>query len=400
MSRNALARRTAPWHARRATIYVLTLGTALVVAVLAFAALMSVRVQRRRASDLADGIRAELYAKAAVDMARYRMKHEANWRDQMKQGTWESDQPIGDGYYSFQAVDPADGDLTGSADGDPANDPVEITGTGKSGPVAKQQIRVTVWPEVAPLGCLEVALHAGNDLKFVDATVYGDEIISANNTIQAEGTCTIYPAAEAVNGFSGVIEPGETTPGIEPRTMPDPNSVFDYYLDHGTQLSIPDNKIEKAKLSPDNNPYGAGNTNPEGIYVVNCEEPNISVQEMEIVGTLVLLDPGAGSSIKDQVNWEPAVAGYPALLVDGDMTFNSTTGLAGLVYVSGNLDVKNSAEIEGVVVTGGGFTCTQSSELTLTYEGIPRSSPPPGFRGPLQLRISPGSWRKVVGAGP
>ena len=43
----------------------------------------------------------------------------------------------------------------------------------------------------------------------------------------------------------------------------------------------------------------------------------IGLGAARIVGTLLILNPGANSCVKDgPISWKPAVAGYPALLVD------------------------------------------------------------------------------------
>ena len=47
---------------------------------------------------------------------------------------------------------------------------------------------------------------------------------------------------------------------------------------------------------------GFGATNPEGIYVIDCQGGMIRVQYSRIVGTLVLLNPDSVSDIEDNVS--------------------------------------------------------------------------------------------------
>jgi len=236
---------------------------------------------------------------------------------------------------------------------------------------------------------------------------------------------------------------GTATEGITQRTMPNINNVFEEYLFHalnyGTWLTIDEipkaggkHKIQKEVLSPTHNPYGAGMTSPEGIYVVECYGSYISVRMMRIVGTLVLLDPGPGSWINDQLNWEPAVPNYPALMVMGNITFNFTDDpldeaanntnynpdgtpypypdgqwnvdiadtypsvLKGLVYVYGNLEITKYPKVEGVVVADGTFTSSQSQGLNVTYRDTYLNDPPPGFGTGTAMKLSPGSYKQVV----
>src|SRR5262249_45424615 len=150
-------------------------------------------------------------------------------------------------------------------------------------------------------------------------------------------------------------------------------------------------------LSPANNPYGA--TNPNGIYVIDCGGNTINIRNCRIVGTLVLLNARSDSLVDNQVNFAPAVANFPTLMVQGSMTFqydttpvsessasrnfnppstpyngvsNSTTSdtypsiLNGLVYISGNLSTKNSNALGGPVIVGGTFTANGS--ISLKYD--------------------------------
>ncbi len=431
---------------RRGTIFIVVLATSLVVSVLALGALTVRRVERRRLRDHADLAAARLYAQAAVEMALLRTASDSNWRQSMASGTWETDQPIGQGFYSFSASDPDDGDLTDAPD-----DPVVIVATGKSGP-AVQRLQVTLVPDSLGLSCLEVSLHAGDDLEFTGGLV-SDQIISTNKDATQSGSDPIVADVEAVKKISLNNHTGSTTEGISPRVLPDVNTVFDYYIDHatanGTLLSIsqiPEEEgegeeeedgdgrhyIEEVVLSPQSNPYGAGNTSPEGIYVVDCQGQIIIVRDVRIVGTLVLLDPNSNSRISGQLNWQPAVANYPALMVRGSMQLRFTgdpldegaegvnfnpagtpypypdgtsdtdqsdsypSVLKGLVYVSDYLTADGSSSISGSVVAGTKFTASEPQALTLTYDGVYLNDPPPGFVAQIKMKIDPATWQQVV----
>jgi hypothetical protein len=237
---------------------------------------------------------------------------------------------------------------------------------------------------------------------------------------------------EAYNGFSGMLGPGSTSFLTSPRTMPDPSTLFDYYVTNGTvidlaslptQGSIP--AIERALLSPANNPYGP--TNAQGIYVIDCASSPIYLTDSRIVGTLVLLNTGTDSQIYGSINCEPAVSNYPTLLVKGTIKFspsgdllegsNPATNfnppgtpyggatdtdtsdtypslLKGLVYVSDEASTSFTPVFEGVLVVG--VTMTVNGTVDLTYDSRYFSNPPPGFGGGGQMAVSPGTWNWVV----
>jgi hypothetical protein len=403
-------------------MYVIVMGYAMVVAVIGLSALTMTRIERRYSEGTADFAEARFYAQSAVEMGLSRIDSDPDWRNTYPNGVWEADRSIGSGTYTLEGVDPDDGDLT-----DSNTDPLVLTGTGVTGD-ARYKLKVTLVADVPPLGCLQTALHAGNNIAFLDAIVQGDHIISANNTVQTTGACAVNADVEAVNGISGGGYNGTTTTGVAPRTMPGA-AAFDYYLASGTPInlaSIPGGQIADILLSPAVNPYGA-QTNPEGIYVVDCMSTTIVVRECRIVGTLVLLDPGGGSKIATSVNLSAAVGNYPSLLVrgdieivlgqvplqeslagvnfnppgtpyqgitDGDVTDSYPSQIGGLVYVSGALSITAEAAFDGVLVVGGDLTATTTLELT--YQSTFINSPPPGFTEPPRMVISPGTWRQAV----
>jgi hypothetical protein len=252
---------------------------------------------------------------------------------------------------------------------------------------------------------------------------------------------------EAVHDFIGMLGPGSTSYMAEARAMPDPATVFEYYKSAGTTIAIADLPfdgegfylISDALISPAANPYGSRLGNPEGIYAIDCLSQPIHVRNSRVVGTLVLLNPGSGSVIYGSMNWEPAIANYPALLVDGAMNFClSSTALSeadldknfnplgtpyealddsdlldtypsvinGLVYVSGDAATDEKlvdaafaglpirSAVNGVTVVGVTFTATQNMDFT--YDAKFFNDPPPGFGAGGDVAISPGTWRRVV----
>lgn len=423
-------------HGRRASAYVLVLGVSMMVTVIGLSALMVARTNTRMVTQGNDWSQAWFLAMSATEHALTVLDiQEATWRSTYASGETAQQHDFGGGSFRWVLVDEADGDL-----GNDDTEPVRLYGIGEVGE-ARRVNSVLLQPRGGnPLTCLEVSLHAKADLCF-NGGLQSDQIISTNQNATQSDSASIVADVEAVGTISLNNHTGTATEGITPRSMPDVNTVFDYYINHavahGTWLTINDiiayegkNKIQDVVLSPATNPYGGGNTSPEGIYVVDCMNQFISVRTARIVGTLVLLDPGLDSWINDQLNWEPAVANYPALLVQGNMMFNFTDAslgekgnrtnynppgtpypypdgepngdeadtypsiLKGLVYVSGDLEITKYPHVEGVIVVGGTFTSSQSQGLNVTYQQTFLNKPPPGF-GSAVGRMSPvmGTWQ-------
>jgi hypothetical protein len=394
----------------------------LLVATIALGALSAVRARARAAKARNDALEARLYALAATEVARIRIAHDTTWRSDYANGTWFTNESIGRGTYSLSVVDP-NGPLNGSP-----TDPVILTGTGAVGQ-ALQTTQVTLVAKSTPYTCLNAAVTAGGFIGI------GNSIIQANNqTLATNFAAWAFGAVvngnvEAANSIFGFTYNGTTKTSVAARTLPDA-TVFSDYQTSGTAInynSIPSNNIQQVLLSPSINPYGA--TNANGIYVVDCQGGNMNIQQCRIVGTLVLLNAG-NVQIQNQVVWSPAVANYPCLLIDGDLTVNSngnylTEGggenynppgtpypypsgfsnmtttdtyvpaVQGMVYLAGNLTVQGNVFAANLLVVGGSLSMAGGATLYMSYDPIYYNNPPPGF-GTVSMVVSPGSWQQVT----
>jgi len=413
-------------NCRRGSMYVAVLGSTMVITVIGMSALMLARVERSSVVGTADLSAARFYAQSAIEMGQHKIRQDSNWRQTYPSGVWEADRTIGSGKYTLEGIDPIDNDL-----GNSAAEPLLLRGTGFEGQ-SRYKLQVTMTAKSSALTCLQVAMHAGTDLTFSSATVQSNLVtISANGAVAASSS-TIYPKVEAVGTITGSEYKSSITPGITARTIPDA-TVFNSYILNGTPilitsiLSVQGTKtIEKVVLSPNWNPYGFGLKNANGIYVIDCLGGNLRIRNARIVGTLVILNPGL-LSIQQSVNWEPAIANYPSLLVRGnvELAFTNTalsetssnfnynpsgspyngnedldtsdvypSIIKGLIYASGTVTTKNNVTIDGVLVIGA--TLTAQNDLNLTYRSIFYDNPPPGFGDAPDMVISPGTWMQLV----
>ena len=137
MKRSAAKRNS---RRRRASIYVVVLGTSMAVMTIGLSALMAARIERRSVAGGTDFAQARLYAQTAIEMGFLWINNDADWRNNRANGVWVAEQPCGGGKFTLEVVDPDDDDLVIEP-----NDFVDLTGTGKCGE-ATYKLRVTIVP--------------------------------------------------------------------------------------------------------------------------------------------------------------------------------------------------------------------------------------------------------------
>ncbi|HVT79557.1 MAG TPA: hypothetical protein VHM90_02780 [Phycisphaerae bacterium] len=405
----------------KGSVYIAILGLSVLVAVIGLGGIALSRAQARARDLQADTDEARAYAVDAIELARTIINADPNWRTDYSNGNWFTSQPWGNGSFTLNVTDPA-GALN-NAD----TDPVVVTGTGAKG-LALQKIQVTMAPVLTPYSCMYTSACAGGPISLGNTSISGaGSLISSLVAISASGA-SVYPNAESAGTVSGTSFYGTTTSLASPRTLP-PATVFDYYNANGTAIPYSSlgggGTLQNCLLSPTSNPYGA--TNAKGIYIINCNFQNLTITNCRIVGTLLLLN-ASNVTIQPKINWTPAVANLPCLLVQGSITIktdtttlneggpipnlnpastpypypngasNTTTTdtypsiIDGLVYVSGNLTTQSNPSIDNLIVAG---TWNASGTLTLNPQAILQSNPPPGFRT-VNMAVSPGSWKQLT----
>ena len=153
------------------------------------------------------------------------------------------------------------------------------------------------------------------------------------------------------------------------------------------------------------------------------------------MGTLLVVNPGTGSCVSNgPINWSPAVAGYPALLVDSDTGTSADFGLyatnrmlsekengvnynpsgaahedfgqdadtndiypsqiRGMIAVRHDLTFQNRTLVRGQVIVGNNIA-NSSGELEVDYQPDSLLNPPSGFWSYIYPRRT-GSTQKVV----
>lgn len=403
---------------RRGSAYIIVLSTVLLVAVAGVSGVIAVREQRRSVEMSVEVDKARFIAQSAMELAESQLQNTTSYRSGITSGTVVSSRSIAGGTMRVAAADPSDSNL-----GNSTLDDVVLTATGVYGN-ATQIYQRRFKPSTTPLDSLSVSVYAGTNLNFSSATV------RAYGVLGCAGTATALFSNVWADVEAGVLATGLTfrqgTQSLAPtRTLPTSTDALAAYLAMGTQINFSSlssgGEIRDTVLGPGRNPFGAANA--AGVYYINCGNQSITIRNARISGTLVLVNTGSGSSFTKSVLLEAATPGYPALLVNGDMTLNMDStdlsegsanmnpsgapyqGLAdsdttdkypsmisGLVYVSGNLTINGSTTIYGPVL----------SAKAISFGGTPVLYPvtpgptPPGFSTAGGFAPVSGSWARVT----
>lgn len=415
---------------RRGSLYASVLLTSLMVAVIGLASLQIANVTLRQATDISSAPSAQITARSAIEFAVLQLRSDPNWRTTyLNNVAYPTNGPItlGAGSFTFRFVD-SDGNL---ADDDA--DAVRVWGIASCGEATWAE-SVLMLPTGSAVSSLQASICSGGSISLSSsACVESTQRIASGGAINVSSSQALLAAKyiDSATTISGNAA-GLTTVAAAARKMPS-DTCLDYYLARGTYLDIASlptsngaKRLGETVLGAGVNALGAAN--PEGIYILDCKNQKVIIADVRIVGTLVILDPGADSSIDDQVSLTPAISNYPSLLVRGSIKFTyhsddflvessegvnfNPTGapdagvtdsdtaddypslIRGLVYVTGTLDAPSdglTSVNEGVLLAG---AMTFSSSHRSRYSPIFSASPPPGFARGNAMVVAPGTWRR------
>jgi hypothetical protein len=391
----------------------------MLITIIGLAAVSAVRLQTRAAQRASDDVEARACAVSAVELGLLHVTQDPNWRTTWPNGAWMSDKSLGDGTFTLEGVDPQDGDLT-----DSEYEPLVLTGTGMKG-IARHKTQVMLVPVLEPLAVLNCGLHA-SDTVTVDSgksiTVSGGPL-STNGVLNVAGTVVGDAEADTLQGSGSVT--GSTTVPADAKPMP-PSDVITTYANRATVLPTL-GSMNKIVLGPGYNPWGPAD--PNGLYYVDTSGSDLAIQNSRIYGTLVVQTGGGTLFVNDAVFLHPYRSDFPVLLVDGDVVLSYQSGtmvlsesanatnynpsgasyggesdgdqvdeypneIQGLIYVDGPLLLRQTALIRGVVICDGTVDCRESN--TIIHEPSLFAVPPDGFTYVERMKISPGSWTRVV----
>lgn len=415
---------------RRGSLYTGVLLVSLMVAMIGLASLQIAHITLREADEVSSVASAQLLARSAVEYAVLQVRNNPQWRTTFQHNVpYPTSGPItlGNGKFSFRLLD-SDGNLA-----DDESDAVRVLGVATIGEATWAE-SVLLLPTGSAVSSLNCSICSGGNLALASgACVESNQRVAAAGQVSVSGSQALLAAKYIDSGMSisGNAAGLRTAPAAV-RKMPS-DTCFEYYLARGAYIEIEKlptssgaKRMGEVVLGPGINPYGVAN--PEGIYILDCKNTRVTLADLRVVGTLVLLDPGPNSSLTGRVSLEPAISNYPALLVrgnfqfayqsddflresnegtnfnpngapargvtDSDLNDNYPSMIRGLVYVTGTLhapaDGKTSVS-DGVLLAG---SMLFESSHRVRFSPLFATSPPPGFAQGNPMVIAPGTWRR------
>jgi hypothetical protein len=395
------------------------LASSLLLTITGMAALSAVRVQMRSARLARDSLQARACATAAVELGLLRIGQDPNWRDAWSSGIWINNKPMDSGQFTLEGIDPQDNILD-----DSEYEPLVLTGTGVKG-LARHKTQVTLVPVIEPLEAMNTCIH-GSGLIHIKAgkriTALGAPV-STNGQLNNDGVLDGDAQAQSIN-HTGTIT-GTLTVPIPAKRMPDA-ALIATYISKATPVPYI-STIDKMVLAPGCNPWGP--TDPNGLYYINTGGNDLQIQDSRIHGTLVVRLGSGFLTLDNVVFLHPYRSDFPALLVDGNLRLKCESAykllseqacstnfnplgapynglwdsdtydeypneIRGLIHVTGNLILEQSARIVGTIICEGTATCEGTN--TIIHDPGLYACPPNGYTFVDGMAISPGSWKQVV----
>lgn len=379
----------------------LVLGATMLLTVLGLAAISVSRLERTVAAEMLAANDARLGSASGLEVGVAAIEGDLASRLRMD-AVLVDGVDVGRATLTVRASDAVDGDLTNSE-----QDPVTVDSTA----VVDGLTFVTTAafdPVFVASPRLAYGVSAEGGIAFSSATAFSSSGFFSGGDVAA-ATSTVTGEVRAAGAVRGSTYASTTTGGVDTIKVVD-ETVFTTWAASATRItlaSIPNKRIRDVVLGPNANPYGVGN--PSGIYIIDCAGSDIEIRDARIVGTLILIDSGPGSAIREAVTMEPARADAPTLLVKGKMTFAMTgvdlaetlanvnmnpagvaydgvtdtdktdvyaSVIAGLVYVSDNVVTSGVNSFDGVLMVGG--TLQVGGTLTVWHQTS--ASTPRGFQ--------------------
>lgn len=413
---------------RKGAVYLVVLMASLVVAWMALSAVEATRWHARDVREEADSMVAQMAADSGFEYAVGVIHNDPNWRTNHTNNVDSSPLTLGNASIRYRLIDP-DGSLS-----DDAMDQCDIIVTADVNGL-KYSWRATMDPTGDPLDCLNYAVVTEKDFEIKDFSICGtDQAMASNKKIDVKSNGHLTANCYSTGNMSGNIY--GTTNNLANNIVIPGTSAMDYYIANGTTIDLSwlstsgdYYEINKQLLSATVNSIN-GSTNPEGIYVIDCQDEKIRIVNSRLQCTLVLIDPKNESEIRDSVHWEAAVPNYPILLTDRELDFrmsqtplkestigvnlnppgvpfrsisDSTTNtvypsvLRGLIYINGKVEFKEYSRdnrIQGVLLVND--VIKTEGSLFIEYREIFAANPPPGFQVPTGVEIQPGTVHRVL----
>ena len=400
---------------RRGSVYIVTLGIAMILTVLGLAAITIGRINTRIAADSQDWREAQLLAYSAVGHALTQIDSTANWRTSLAGTTVQKS--LGRGTFEWSLIDETDGDL-----GDNGKDPVTVLAKGFVNNAA-YSLSMTARIDSSALEILATGLSSGGDITLgtnAKLTIIGAPL-SGNQALTNSGQ--IFGDVEADTVSGGGAFNGSVTTSADPKQMPDPN-VFNIYVAKATALTYTAT-LENMVITPAVAP--GGSTNIDGVYYIDTGGGDLTIRNIRLHGTLVIQCGGGKVIIDEAALLQTYRFDYPVLLIDGNFETTLSEGplkeivaqtnfnppgtpyegssdtdngdeypnqIAGLIHVRGNMLLTKFTDIQGTIICEGTTTIT-GNKVNITHDPLLFQNPPEGYADQIGDPVVD-TWKRVV----
>ncbi len=378
--------RPRPRRAPRGAAYVLAVGLSMLLLVVSTGTLLAVRARHAGEGDTALGARARRMASSGVGWGLSILETNAAYANGSVASSTTYSTSL-DGGTVAVTIAPPPYVLGGNV-----ITPAVVTSVATSG-LAVRRESVQAIPVPAPIEAFEYALVVGGTMTLAAnascTIVDGSGVVGAavrGGGSSVTGTLTVVGSAPA-DGWTAIKA------AVQAPSLPTTTDIAELAAS-GSSITVVTGATNgggtasRFLLSPHELAAGGG-LDRNGVYVLDCKNATVNLSEFRLAGTLVILDPGPGSSIATPFLIEPAVPGYPSIVVRGDLTItmdgselaesrgtnknfnpqgtpypylggvtNDDTGdkyitaLNGFVVVSGNLSVRGTTSLGGAIVGG------------------------------------------------
>ena len=234
VSNRDLARR------RTGTIYIMAMGTSLIVVCLAVAGLQAVRVQRRMNDAQSQIANAKKLAQAGIEFVQQSMFSDPIWRTRFTHGVPVT-RATGGGSFSVTLIDPDDGVISNQS-----TDPIVITSTGRIG-TAIQKRKAYLEPQTKLYAACRSSLCATTEIVFDNCTITSNHWAFCEQVFSVNGNPTVKMNCLSANGSSVGIVSGQrfVRGGVWPMNKPNmvtksSGYVGRYYTDNSVGLLAKD----------------------------------------------------------------------------------------------------------------------------------------------------------------
>ncbi len=223
---------------RAGSIYIVAMGTSLIVVCLAVASLQAVRVQRRINDELSQTANAKKLAQSGLEFAQHRILTDPSWRTFFTHGTPVTRTTTG-GRFSVTLTDPDDGIIANQT-----TDPIVVNSTGTFGS-ASQKLTAYLEPQGQLFAACRSALYAPTNIAFNGCTITSNQWAYCNNQISASSNPIVnmncLAGSLSGSGYSQRAIQGGTWPMAKPDLVTTSSSyIGKFYIDNGVTLNASD----------------------------------------------------------------------------------------------------------------------------------------------------------------